>query len=427
MRETLVALIIGGSAIATLGGGCGGDDGGDDPCKDVSGDCVAVHSGANSEDIQQALIDVPSGGTVAFAAGTYDLETDLSLDVDGVTIQGAGSDSTILSFANQVDGAQGMLVTADDFAIRDIAFEDTPGDALKILGTNGVTIQRTRVEWLGGPNETNGSYGLYPVQCQNVLIEDSTVRGASDSGIYVGQSDNVIVQNNHAELNVAGIEIENTTRADVHDNTATTNTGGILVFNLPGLQVENGAGTRVYHNQIFENNTANFAPAGNIVGLVPAGTGIAILAAHEVEIFDNDIHDHLSANLGIISYTPVGIPISDPSYDQFPTAIYIHDNRFGGTSDMPTGMLGALLLSALGEIQSQGPYIVPDISWDGVMDPTRIVGGTMDYGADDKLCIAANGTADFINLAWPLADATKPTTDLAAHDCTHAPLPAVTL
>lgn len=55
--------------------------------------------------------------------------------------------------------------------------------------------------------------------------------GASDAGIYVRQSRDVIVRNSRAEFNVAGIEIENTVNADVYGNTATNNTGGI-----PGVQ-----------------------------------------------------------------------------------------------------------------------------------------------------------------------------------------------
>ena len=64
---------------------------------------------------------------------------------------------------------------------------------------------------------------------------------------------------------------------------------------------------------------------------------------------------------------------------------------------MPTGMLGALLISAIGEIMPNGPFIVPDIAWDGVLDPAR-----GDYPAADKICITGNGDADYINLAWPL-------------------------
>ncbi|HEY5950908.1 MAG TPA: parallel beta-helix domain-containing protein, partial [Kofleriaceae bacterium] len=273
----------------------------DDPCDGVEGTCIGLSSGASDTDVETALIEIESGGTVAFGAGTFQLTRDLSLDVDNVTIVGAGMYNTILSFKGQTTGAQGLLVTANAFSIHDIAIEDTRGDALKVLGADGVKIERVRVEWTAGPNETNGSYGLYPVGCKNVLIANSVVRGASDAGVYVGQSDTILVHDNHAEQNVAGIEIENSTHADVFHNTATKNTGGILVFNLPGLDVKNGAITRVYDNDVSANNTVNFAPAGNIVGKVPTGTGIAMLAAHQVEVFDNRIHDHKSVNIGVIS------------------------------------------------------------------------------------------------------------------------------
>jgi parallel beta-helix repeat protein len=399
---------------------CGG--GSSDPCEGVSGTCVAVESGAGYQEIQTALLEVPTGGTVAFAAGKYELDTDLSLDVDGVTIKGAGMDKTTLSFKKQTMGGQGMLVTANDFVIHDIAFEDSPGDALKVLGAKNVTIRKVRVEWTNGPAETNGAYGLYPVQCERVLIEDSVVIGASDAGVYVGQSKDIIVRGNRAERNVAGIEIENSSHADVFNNTATHNTGGILVFNLPDLEIKNGSGTRVYDNQLVENNQENFAPSGNIVGKVPAGTGIALLAAHDVEIFGNTISDHLAVNIGVISYVPTGIELMDATYDQYPTKINIHDNTLTGVSDMPTGELGALLISALGEIRPNGPYIVPDIAWDGVVDPARTPNDP-----NDKICIRNNGDADFINLAWPLFDATKPAMEMSPHDCTHPALPAVSL
>ncbi|MGN6110114.1 MAG: parallel beta-helix domain-containing protein, partial [Kofleriaceae bacterium] len=219
--------------------------------------------------------------------------------------------------------------------------------------------------------------------------------------------------------NVAGIEIENSFNADVHGNTATLNTGGVLVFNLPDLEVMNGRGTRVFDNQIFDNSTANFAPVGNIVALVPRGTGIALLAAHGVEIFDNSIRDNGSINIGMISYVPTGIPVTDPDYDQYTTAIHIHDNELTGVSDMPDGMLGALLIAAIGEINPNGPFIVPDIAWDGMADAAATPA--------DAICIQNNGDADVINLAWPLNDATLPSRELAAFDCSLPPLPAVEL
>ena len=405
------------SVAVVLLAACGSDP---DPCEAIE-QCIAIDSGASYDEIQTALIEVEPGGTVAFAAGTFELDRELSLDVDGVTIRGAGMDQTTLSFKSQASGAQGMLVTANDFTIRDIALEDSPGDALKILGARGVTISGVRVEWTNGPSAANGAYGLYPVQCERVLIENSVVKGASDAGIYVGQSKTIVVRANRAEYNVAGIEIENSFDADVVENEATNNTGGILVFNLPDLEVKNGRVTRLVRNKLWENNTENFAPPGNIVGKIPAGTGIALLAAHDVEIFENDIRDHLSVNIGIISYVPTDIPVTDATYDQYPTAIHIHDNTLAGVSDTPTGELGALLISAIGEIMPNGPYIVPDVAWDGLVDPARAADPTQ------KICIRRNGDADFINLAWPLFDANKPALSMDPHDCELPALPQVVL
>ena len=65
---------------------------------------------------------------------------------------------------------------------------------------------------------------------KDVLIDGCVAIGASDAGIYVGQSQNIIVKNSIAQYNVAGIEIENSFYADVFDNLTSHNTGGILVF-----------------------------------------------------------------------------------------------------------------------------------------------------------------------------------------------------
>ena len=162
-----------------------------------------------------------------------------------------------------------MLVSASDFTIEDIAIEDTRGDALKINEGSNIVIRRVRTEWTNGVDEKNGAYGIYPVQTTNLLVEACVAIGASDAGIYVGQSSNVIVRNNRAEFNVAGIEIENTIGADVYGNTATNNTGGILVFNMPDLPQE-GHSTRLFRNTITANNTDNFGAEGTPVASVPA-------------------------------------------------------------------------------------------------------------------------------------------------------------
>jgi parallel beta-helix repeat protein len=407
-------------AVAACGGGSSSD-----PCEGVSGTCVPIQAGADREEIQTAMIEVSPDTTIAFEAGTYDIDGELDLDVEGITIQGAGMDETTLSFANQATGAQGLYVTKGDFTIQDIGLEDAPGDMLKVEGVAGVEIVRVRAEWTRGPNTDNGAYALYPVQCSDVHIAESQVRGASDAGVYVGQSTNIVVENNFVTENVAGIEIENSTGADVHDNESTGNTGGILVFNLPGLPVF-GATTRVYDNNVHDNNELNFAPLGNIVGQVPTGTGIAILAAHEVEIFGNTIANHDSLNIGIISYTTTGEAYDDPGYDPNPTTIEIHDNTLTGDSTMPTGPLGGLLLLVMLEVQTD--VNVPDIVWDGVLapedadpaDPFKLMDAL-------NICIRDNGDADFSNLHWPNQTDPVAEFDMTNHDCDHPDVPAVTL
>ena len=134
--------------------------------------------------LQERLLTTSSGDVVTIPAGTHDITRGLSLNVSGVTIRGEGMDRSLLSFKNQVQGAEGLLVSASDFTIEDLAIEDTRGDALKINEGTNIVIRRVRTEWTNGPDENNGAYGIYPVQTENVLLEDNVAIGASDAGIY---------------------------------------------------------------------------------------------------------------------------------------------------------------------------------------------------------------------------------------------------
>jgi parallel beta-helix repeat protein len=372
--------------------------------------------------LQTRLITAQPGDVITIPAGTHEITRGLSLNVSGVTIRGEGMDSSVLSFRNQVQGAEGLLVNASDFTIEDLAIEDTRGDALKINEGENIVIRRVRTEWTNGPDEENGAYGIYPVQTTNVLLEESVAIGASDAGIYVGQSENVIVRNNRAEFNVAGIEIENTSNADVYGNTAVNNTGGILVFDMPDLPVS-GHSTRVYGNTISNNNTENFGAEGTPVASVPAGSGVVINSGDRIEIFDNDIADNDTANVIISSYYATGYQgqydLADV-YDPYPESIYIYGNRFSGGGGSPDGLdLQALRIAMFG---MGGSF--PDVLWDGYVNPEKV-------DADGKLlpefaiCVD-NGDAEVLNADLPNGSANVVVGD-AQHDCELDRLPAITL
>lgn len=339
------------------------------------------------------LVEAVPGDVIELAAGRYELKHALDISARNLTIRGQGPNETILSFRGQVTGGYGIEATGDNFVIEGLAVEDTIGNAIKVRGARNVTFRDVRTEWTGAAKSSNGAYGIYPVQCENVLIEGCTSIGASDAGLYVGQCRNVVLRNSRAERNVAGIEIENTTGADVYENTATNNAGGILVFDLPGLPVKKGGRVRVFKNRVQANNHENFAAPGNMVASVPAGTGVMVIATDDVEIFDNDIDGNDTGGVAILSFLSTGRRIEDPEYDAFPDGISVHDNRIADGGGNPAGELGALLLPVLGK-----PF--PDVLWDGTTDPRQAREGQAT--ARRGLRIADNGLATFVNFNMPM-------------------------
>ena len=339
-------------------------------------------------EIQEALILASPGDIIRISEGLYQLEDSLSIDIDGLILEGEGMNKTILSFKNQLSGAQGLSVTSNGVTLRDFAVEDAKGDAIKVKGVDNINFIRIRTEWTNGPDELNGAYGLYPVESKNVLIDSCVAIGASDAGIYVGQSENIIVKNSRVEFNVAGIEIENSYYADVYDNHAENNTGGILVFDLPDIPQQGGHHVRVFRNKSINNNTDNFAPEGNIVGEVPRGTGIIIQANSHVEIFDNDIGGNDTINIAVVTY---GYDTDDKNYYPHPRNIQIHNNRFtksGLNPDLETGELAKILYELSGGN-------MPDIFWDGIVPVKQIIFGQPDK---EKMVLSQNGDATFLTI-----------------------------
>lgn len=315
------------------------------------------------EVIQEMLLDAKPGATIEIPEGLYKINRSLSLDgIPRVTIKGAGKDNTILSFLDQTSGAEGLRITSDTITLRDFTVADAKGDAIKLQDCKGVDIQNVKTTWTQGAKSSNGGYGFYPVQCEDVLIAESEAAYASDAGIYVGQSKNVVVRNNYAHHNVAGIEIENCINSEVYDNLAENNTGGILVFDLPDLEVVNGHSCKLYNNKITSNNLRNFAAEGNMVAIIPPGSGIILLAAKKVEVYGNEILDHKTMGIGITSFQMTELPWKDERYDPYTSDINVHDNTIKRKSALPdvTKKFGQM-------VNLLFPGMPQDILYDGIV------------------------------------------------------------
>lgn len=366
--------------------------------------------------IQTQFIEAENGSVIEIPEGRYQFDVSLWLDdKKNVTIRGAGMDKTILSFKGQLSGAEGIKVTnASDITILDLTVQDTKGDGVKTQLVEGITFKNVKAEWTNGGEADNGGYGLYPVQCTNVLIDNCVAVGASDAGIYVGQSKYIIVKNSKAYQNVAGIEIENSLYADVFENEAYNNTGGILVFDLPDLIQKEGGYVRVFKNHIHDNNHINFAPKGNTVGKVPQGTGLMILATRNVEAFENRIVNNISAGTAIVSYYITENPINDKTYKPFPSNIYIHDNYYERPRVKATskGRLGKMY-----KFKLRFGKDVPHILYDGIENPDM---------KDRNICLKNNTNATFVNIDAGNKFRNK-SRDMKPHDCDQQPISPVVL
>lgn len=330
-------------------------------------------------DLQTRLITVGDSAVVEIPEGHFMFSK--SLLVDGnrhLIIRGQGIDKTILSFELQEEGAEGFRVAnGEDITLQDFTIENSKGDNIKVTDTKGITLRNIKSQWTGNPSETNGAYAFYPVLCSQVLIENCIAIGASDAGVYVGQSDSVTVRNNEAYCNVAGIESENSRWVNIYGNNVHDNTGGILIFDLPGL-TQSGHTTAVYDNRVVANNFRNFAPVGNIVASVPPGTGIMLLATRYVELSRNELQDNRTVGVAIASYDiieamvppeegtqmdeNVALSRMDQSYNSCPDEVYIHDNQFSNKYMFPSlqNDFGWLFLLKF-------PFATPDIVWDGII------------------------------------------------------------
>jgi parallel beta-helix repeat protein len=360
---------------------------------------LAFTSAAAQKDFQKKLqtdlIMVDDGGTIVLEEGKFTIDGTLSMEgKKHVTIRGKGIGKTILSYKGQQSGAEGIRISnAEDITIEDLSIEDAKGDCIKTMDVKGITFRRVWAGWTGKMSEKNGSYALYPVMCEKVLIEECTARGASDAGIYVGQSRNIIVRHCKAFENVAGIEIENSWDAEVYNNEAYNNTGGILVFDLPDLKLKKGGNCKVYNNVVRDNNAVNFAPKGNIVGKVPQGTGILLLASTNVDVYGNKVINNRTVPTGIISYYITENPIKDSSYYPYPTAIRIYDNEYSKERRRATmkGRMGKLYRFKL-----KFGKDVPDIVYDGILDEKLAINNK--YPADKAICVKNNKGATWANL-----------------------------
>ncbi|WP_372799375.1 parallel beta-helix domain-containing protein [Litorivivens sp.] len=336
-----------------------------------------------------AMVQAAPGDTIEFGCGYFELAQTLQIiNNEDITIKGCGKDQTVLSFKNN-NAPEGILgVNVHGLWIEDLTVLDTGGNGIELRGVNHATLKRVRTLWSSGggresddpitadnafennaarlhvactdpatqdptafenglgdttsPDYTvspkSGRYGIYPVSSENILIEEAESVGASDAGIYVGQTSTAIIRNSRAAFNVFGFEIENVRGGEYDSNLAECNTGGFLVYDLDGLR-QYGDRTRMFNNISRNNNTYNFT-SGGFVGDVPPGSGMITLAYDNIEVFDNVFENNNTAGIIHVSYEifpeGAGRP-SEKRIDFYTEGLHIYRNTFRNNgNNLPT-------------------------------------------------------------------------------------------
>ena len=341
--------------VAAVLAACGGGGSDSSPAPATNTNTVTVTADKMTTTALNAILNsAADGSTISLPAGKYTFLGPLQLaNKKGITIVGAGNGydptrATILSFKNALTQNGLSASQANNLTLRGFAIEDASGNGIFVTQSNTVVMDTLRAEWTTDPfNTSTMAYGLYPVSSDNVKVTNSIVVGSRDAGIYVGQSTNIHVSYNDVHDNVAGVEIENSHSAVVEGNTVHNNTGGILVFALTGpTRFYDTTDVKVLNNQINGNNLPPAANATGLVRTVPPGTGVMVLASQRVEVSGNTIADHETTGVLAVTAIAAGIDLASvagkvdsqgKAYDPYVRGVSIHGNAISAFGSSPGG------------------------------------------------------------------------------------------
>ena len=289
------------------------------------------------ESIQAAVDRARPGDVIEVMPGIYKEEVKVDLDnitIRGVTSQIPPSDSAGIVKRPVFDGenklSDGVLASGSSFVLENIDLRDYTANGVVAQHARNVTFRNLKIEH-------TGLYGVYPVSCTGVKIENCVATGIADAALYVGQSRDIIVRDSEAHDNVTGIEIENSVNAVVENNNVHDNTGGILVFILPNNPSKVGRNCIVRNNRVINNNHVNFANPNSIVANVPPGTGVMIMAADNTEVTGNEIRNNDCYGVAVFSLEVAFEKGTAFDVGPTPENNWIHGNTYSDNGHNPAG------------------------------------------------------------------------------------------
>jgi parallel beta-helix repeat protein len=301
----------------------------------LGGPDIVVHAGGS---IQAAVTAAAPGTVIRIEPGTY--AEAIHVSTAGLTLVGArGHDGPAVVIKNPGGEDQGIAVApgSDGFALVNVTVQGFAKNGVFLDGVDGFLLSQVTAQ-------DNGEYGLFPVHSSHGLIERCRTSGHNDTGIYVGQSHDIVVRGSVAFRNVNGIEFENSQRLGAFGNETYDNVVGILVVLLPGLDVKTTSDNLVADNKVHDNNHVNFAPVGDLASFVPSGSGVLVIGAKRTRVEHNVITGNRFTGIGVASTLALGAlaglpPGAFADIQPDPAQVRIVDNAVTGNGGAPPLLL----------------------------------------------------------------------------------------
>jgi parallel beta-helix repeat protein len=308
---------------------------------------IIVHAGGS---IQSAVDAANSGDVIQIEAGTY--HEAIVVNKPGIQLIGlTGSANERVIIENPGDEENGITVRSngDGFVLKNVIVQNFEENGVFMIRADNFLLSHV-------DTKNNGEYGLFPLFCNGGLIEHCSATGHTDTGLYIGQSENIILEYNVAFANVNGLEVENCSNVTVSKNQSYDNVCGILVVLLPGLTQKTSANISVNDNHVYGNNHINFAePGGGFESFVPSGSGILVVGVDNVTVKGNNIKDNNFVGIATVSTLLLGAIAGLPP------------EAFADIEPNPDG--AKIISNVLGNNGAAPPAGIPlpgvDLLWDG--------------------------------------------------------------
>ena len=320
---------------------------------------LVVHGG---ESIRAALARARPGDRIEVMPGTYregaagDLNA-LTITLDGISLVGRSRRGHEVVLENAGGQSYGIWVSpADSAGPGPQADDEHPpcglvGSVIHDFSIRGFTVRGFAVHgvhlacvdgfsMVGNRADGNGVYGLFPVVSRHGLMTGNLATAtATDAGIYVGQSDDVLIAGNIAHDNELGLEVENSRNCAVIGNQVFGNTLGLFVDILPFLERKTQEDTLVAFNSVHDNNRPNTASPDDLLGVLPPGLGILVAGGRDTTVAANDVRNNGFAGIAVASLCLglelQGVPCTGLDIDPDPVGDRIVGNRLAGNGTVP--------------------------------------------------------------------------------------------